>query len=444
MVARIGSRVIIARLTAARKRLEDPPPIVWIMLGFALSYIFFFIRPVFFSGPKMDTLGMLVPIITPIGADLRQTLAAVRELITAGVSPYSGEIAYPPLTHLLLSPLLLLTPPAQYAVVSATTLLVFTGMTLALPMCAAPSRRLSLEAVLVLVTGLVSYGLLFELERGQFNVIAAGLAFAALLHAHSHGARGYVPWILLSISAQLKIYPAIFFVAMIRDWRDWKHVFRTVVGMLAVNAALLLILGKEAFLGFVHRVSGYSANLSKIRMDNHSVYSFAGLVGRRLQGRAPWWSESRVDILQAALLILIGLCLLAVVISGYRRVGSGLNPDLLLACALVAVLVPGVSHDYTITILAAPVALFLSTMNRRDAPAGGALWRAALLLLFSFTYSSTLVPLGYKPALLLLGNNFPALFVLLVVCAVIAWKWPAIPGPDHRETVDLKPLPVTE
>ena len=47
----------------------------------------------------------------------------------------------------------------------------------------------------------------------------------------------------------------------------------------------------------------------------------------------------------------------------YRQKQNGINPFLLLACTIGALLIPSVSNDYKLSILAAPVAIFL-TNNR--------------------------------------------------------------------------------
>jgi hypothetical protein len=50
---------------------------VWIVLGFSVSYLVFFLYPIFLSGPAMHTPAA-VPAIPPSGTDLKQTSIAAR------------------------------------------------------------------------------------------------------------------------------------------------------------------------------------------------------------------------------------------------------------------------------------------------------------------------------------------------------------------------------
>ncbi len=57
--------------------------------------------------------------------------------------------------------------------------------TLYVPLSMSPGKRVTPELLVVFATGLISYGLQFELERGQFNVIAVSLAYLAIWMYHS-------------------------------------------------------------------------------------------------------------------------------------------------------------------------------------------------------------------------------------------------------------------
>jgi hypothetical protein len=117
---------------------------------------------------------------------------------------------------------------------------------------------------------------------------------------------------------------------------------------------------------------------------------------------------------------LVAACLILVVLQAYRQNTTGLNPHLLLALALGALLLPSFSHDYRLTILTVPAIVLLLA----EVPEDGAdqrlrriLWASAILTL-SFTYSSTLFPFVMKPAIL--ANNSPALLVSLLAVTILA------------------------
>lgn len=58
-------------------------PLVWVMLGFSLSYLLFFIRPIFFSSPEM-LFPRYVPAVDPIGVDLNNTLRTANHFLFPG------------------------------------------------------------------------------------------------------------------------------------------------------------------------------------------------------------------------------------------------------------------------------------------------------------------------------------------------------------------------
>jgi len=107
---------------------------------------------------------------------------------------------------------------------------------------------------------------------------------------------------------------------------------------------------------------------------------------------------------------------------------------LLLACTIGALLIPSASHDYTLSILAAPVAvLFLdlsSTSDRAPATHGRSVDKI-LVFVLSFLYSTTLFSFIHKTITInsfnyrlfrnslsynnLLSSNFIALMAMLFV-----------------------------
>jgi hypothetical protein len=287
-------------------------------------------------------------------------------------------------------------------------------------------RTLSTSLLLVFVSGMMSYGLLFELERAQFNVIAGLLAYLAVWIFHSNRKRAVWAYVLFCISVHLKLFPLVFVVMFIDDWHDWKNNLRRLVLLGLANLAVGFILGPGIFLDFVNALRGRAAFPKTIRFDNHSAFSFARLATDALARRGLPGLAQAASLLEYVLPIVVGLCVLALIYRAYRQGTRGLNAPLLLACALAAIVIPPVSHDYTLTILAAPVALFLAKLEEQHADGRRSLVLAAGILVFAIAYASTLIPLGYKPGLLILQSNFPALITLLVTTTLIAWRDPDV------------------
>ena len=98
----------------------------------------------------------------------------VRAALVRGGTPYIRTAKYPPLSYLILeSPIAARQLSRGSAVFSRhhADQLHFRG-NFVLPPPANSRKRLTPELLLVFVTGLLSYGFQFELDRGQFNVIA--------------------------------------------------------------------------------------------------------------------------------------------------------------------------------------------------------------------------------------------------------------------------------
>jgi hypothetical protein len=99
----------------------------------------------------------------------------IEEWLVLDQSPYAtGFIAYPPLTLVLFAPLLLIGYPAYFKLITLITLIGYGIATLFIPLALNKSKGVSI-ILLMFVTGLFSYGLQFELERGQSNMIAFAL-----------------------------------------------------------------------------------------------------------------------------------------------------------------------------------------------------------------------------------------------------------------------------
>ena len=105
---------------------------------------------------------------------------------------------------------------------------------------------------------------------------------------------------------------------------------------------------------------------------------------------------------EGALLLAFAILFLCALIFSYLRKKPGLDPYLLLACTIGALILP-ISYDYTLSILAAPVLLFLSAIPRPDR-AGLKIFSMLLILGISIGYFMILTPYNYRPYFL--HNSF--------------------------------------
>jgi hypothetical protein len=212
------------------------------------------------------------------------------------------------------------------------------------------------------------------------------------------------------MSVQLKIYPAIFIFMFIDDWRDWRGNIIRFASLGAASFCALFILGFNTFRNFLNSMTKFAGN-PFVSVKNHSIQSFIRHPVEYRPLGIYFQNPNRVEIV---MLIIVFICFGLILYQAYRRKYDGMNPYLLLACTLVALLFPTTSHDYTLSFLAAPIAvLFTDRRMLNQAEERIKPFFAQLLLYFSIAYSSTLFSYTNKPVSI--SNNFPALMMMLII-----------------------------
>ena len=409
-------------LEVAPGRIQGSPNLLWVLLGFLLAYVLFYLYPVFLAGTTMQA-PQGVPSITPIGTDLRQTLNFLKAWLGGEGTPFIQTATYPPLSYLFFWPLLFVDYSARYGVLTVLTLAAYGVATLVFPLRVGRRRTDLPTAILIFATGLMSYGLQFELERGQFDVIAILLAYAAIWLYHSQTGRKIWAFVLLSVSVQLKLYPFIFVLLLVGDWRDWKHNAFAIAEFALANAALLFVMGPGVFVDFVNAIRVASVRPDLVWTGNHAIHGFVGLALQHAVVRGYVGLTAYAGLMESGLIGIVGLCLILIVWKAFRTCSVGLNRGLLLVCAVAACLIPTVSNDYKLSILAGPLAVFLGGVGPIGARLRGRIPLIVAVFVISFAYASTLFPYTYKPQSLVFQNNFPALFTILLAATAVS-LWP--------------------
>jgi len=373
----------------------------WVVLGFLIAYIAFFIFPTFLNaeGRFHYSTGYLPP-REHIGFDTRITLDHIRVWFEG---EREAKYIFPALTTILFTPLLLLRYPVNFYVVTTLTFTSYLILNLFLPLWI---RKMEdrLLIFFVFAVSIFSYGLQFELETGQFYTVTMMLVVAAVYIFHKYPSYRIFAYILFSIAIQLKLFPAIFVVMFVDDWRDWKGIIRRFAALGIANFALLFLLGYSYFSLFFSLLvdNGSTSELTY----NHSIYAFVTNLAS-----APSWLES-------FLYLYFFVCFFIVLGQAYFQNEKGINANLLMTCLIGGLMLPAISHDYNLPLLAAPFVLVMSAQDIRDA-----LWAKVLsIVLFtsaSFAYSATLFPSNARPAAL--ENSFPFLFLILTVVVVLGF-----------------------
>jgi hypothetical protein len=395
------------------------PIIIWVLIGFLFVYLLLFIAPMFLNpNLQMNYFTGYIPNLNPIGNDLRVKVDLLRGLLVENKSPYTIGF-YPPLTYVIFAPLLLIKDdPTLYRLFALFTFFNYCLLTLLLPLKFIDKKHSSL-ALLLFITGLFSYGFQFELERGQYNVFTFLLCLTSIYVFHYHRKYRLLAYFLFSLSVQLKIYPALFIVMFVDDWREWKNVIVRFAGIGLLNLTLLFVMGYQTFWDFIRSVTTQIVNPSWMGAWNHSISSFVNTVKQdglglisidtlRVFRHNAEWAEAFL------FLTFIVLFVFALILSHLRK-QSGLDPYLLLTCTIGALILP-ISYDYTLSILTVPMLLFLCGIPE----VSGASHRFISILLIlgiSVAYFSTLVSYNCRPHFL--NNAFPLLFLILILVTIL-------------------------
>ena len=334
--------------------------------------------------------------IDPIGLDLAQMLEYSRSWFVRHHSPYVGANPYPPLAAAFFAPLLFVKAATAYQIIVWLNVACYALCVVVLPylLHQRDERRIPLLLTLFL-TGLFSYGFHFELERGQFNLIALTCVLSALYLFHCHDIPTVWAYALFCVAVQLKAYPALFIVLFVKDWTAWKENLLRYTGLALANFLLLFALGVGVFRDFIAALARESS--SNLWIGNHSIRAFVQL--------APLPCKSAFHLMFALVLL---ACLALIISHSCRQRRTGFDAPLFLACTLAALLLPPVSNDYKLTLLTAAMAAAFPHRSLRKQGIQRVV-SMALLLLCSFSYASTCFSLTNKPRLF--KHNLPALFI---------------------------------
>lgn len=388
---------------------RDLPALAWVILGMLPAFVWFLIAPMFFD----PTLRIQYPAdyirqIVPIGIDFQTLLRVISIWLQGDVNP---QVVFAPLINILFAPLLLIEYPTSYYILTLVTLTSYLLISLlAVLMVDAKQKAL---AVFIAAVSIFSYGLVFELERGQTYTLSFSFCLLAIYLFHWQRDLRWLAYLLFSIAVQMKYYPALFVLLLVDDWRNWKTNLIRFAGLGLASFLLLFIFGFSYFSVFwQHTIGGIETG--EYAVANHSIQSFVAMLSSTewnlLKGESARWVAQNSGLVSGLLYFYFFICFAAVLVGAWLRNESGFNPDLLMVCVIGSLTLPSVNHDYTLPLLTAPFALVVASWYARINSPRKPL-TIFLTLLASFAYAAILFPHIFKP--LFLGNSLPMIFIIL-------------------------------
>lgn len=361
-----------------------------VILAFVLAYVIFFVKPLISNTSGHILVHGPIPSSNVRGVDLRQMISYSRSWYQEGGTPYIGNNLYPPLATVLFVPLAHLDFTTAYACVSLATICSFLVLSLIIPLSFRGQHSNVALITLVAFIGFSSYGFLFELERGQFNVIATALCFCSIWLYHNHPNLRFLSYAMFTTSVQLKVYPLIFVVMFLRGWKDWRKDTLRIGVLILVNLACCFVLGRDVFDAFVKSLSQQAAS-PYVWIGNHSIRSFVSIaMGKGLDrfGMKDWlWLQDHTQAIEFVLLLIAASCFLIIIAIRYIR--DKVSPDgyQLLVCTILSMVIPPVSHDYKLPILIGPVAILVANFKMGQFQVSkSSLFRLSLFWVFSFSF----------------------------------------------------------
>ncbi len=404
---------IIASLKSNLLNIIDLPVFTWVLVGFVIVYLAFFLYPVFLNSKlQMVYINRFLPNTSLIGSDIRVIMEYVRGWLVLGHSPYYDQfIIYPPLALVFFAPLVLIGFPANFLLITCLTLASYILIALILPLAMTGTRDKVVLSTLFLF-GLFSYGLQFEIERGQFNLIAFALCFLAIFIFHKYPSLRYFAYILFVVSIQLKIYPVLFVLMFVDDWSRWKTILKQFLGFGFANFLLFFVLGIDTFRDFWEAT--LQRQLNQPASSGNSIHAFV----YALSNNRDVFSDTVIakvgenqGFIELALFVIFGLCMLILILQAVIRHKTGFNPYIFLACTVGALILPATSYDYKLPLLIGPVSILFSTWPDMETIIKK-IASISLLLIVACAFWSTFYPLKVKPEFM--HNSLPILILMLL------------------------------
>lgn len=385
--------------------------VIIICVSFFIGWVCTFGVQAFFNPQNVMLQPQVVPSLPTIGYDLNETLKSSKELL-AGKTPYVLKIySYSPFASVLFIPLTLISFKLAYLIVFLATLILFVISMFATHKLFVKQKESLVLFLFLLITGVISYGMSFELERGQFNMLAFACALLGLYFFAN--TKKVIGLIFLTLGMQLKIYPAIFivqfFIHSYKIKRDWL----LAGGVVIINFLLLFVGGIAVFKDFIKALL-YQMGNAYYWIGNHSIASYCDIVNTA----ASFCSIKSYPLLLGSFFLLFGIT--TFLVWKFSKVKA--NPYLFTLSGLGMLIIPSASHDYTLVVL--PVVLYpllkefydKLEMNRNTY----GFFMATTLTVYATILFNTYHAAPINP---LTDSKTPALILLILITFIAALLW---------------------
>lgn len=384
-----------------------------ITISVLFFYFFVSIFPVLNVEKELWTPLVPFPSIHPIGTDFREGLFYPAKILLQGKCPYIDyALIYPPMAALFGIPFRVF--PIQLAYQIQTIILFILNITCVwgairlakYSLFASESQQvfstslIQIIAFPIIILSLTSYGFLFSIERGNFDIyiqIFALLAMSVLFKKNNI----WLECLFFSIAAHLKVYPAILFFIPF-----WKYGKKSLLPLLSINLGLFFIIGPINAIEFIKTITIYMQE-PFLWVGNQSAISFAMLfnhaVSRWTAVQIPYWFFAFLPI---------AIWMVAAFIA-FRRKFNHVNVLWVYAISVpVMNLLPGTSHDYKLVLYYAPLVIALYLLLADLQKTGRIL---NLIIISCLMATSLVLSTSYTLLPVFMGNKYPFGLILQIL-----------------------------
>jgi hypothetical protein len=204
-------------------------------------------------------------------------------------------------------------------------------------------------SLLLIFIYIISYQLIHELERGQWNLISIFLVYCALIYRNQE--KYILSIILFSISIQIKVFPLIFAILFLYN-KNNKIDYKYLINLIAINTILLFTRGYDGFISFM-KLTFFNGTENPGAWEMNPAIKSVIIMMENLSG-----ADLRI------LLILIIIGLFFTILITYHRTKTLYNePYSFIALSTLAILLIPKSYDYRLSIVIIPIVYFFNKID---------------------------------------------------------------------------------
>jgi hypothetical protein len=387
-----------------------------VFLGFFITFFAWVINYSFFHGNARFNNWVHLPVIVPIGEDLRAIIDSSRIFWIEGYDKDNPIIQ--PMYQYLFYPLISLKHSDSYKYIVTIIYISSVVLPITLLHFSIKKNREYMLIFVFFIVNMFSYGFQFEMERGQTNFIVITLLVISIYIYKSFPERIILvalSLLIFSICVNLKIWPLIFVVCFIDLPISIKKTSRNSILLILFILLPYLARSYDDNIYLIHRFIEFSQN-PHIWMGNSSAFGFWGLIKQASEG------DSIVHVQNAgyASILIYLLLLFSHLYFVFKWNISLTNGYTLLLLLIGTIIIPSVSHDYKLCLLAPFVGLFFHDYDIKVKNNINRLFQYLFCLFISLSFFHTTFSMyirgsgGIEIIPIIMQNSFIAISILFI------------------------------